>query len=354
MLRTTAARFLATVLAIALTLLTHISRADAQTISEVSAVPGVTLQNLPQSQQAFRVRAVRAVDRQIYAGARASLATYDAQPPAGWRVIRIPRTTPDSGKGETIFHLRVSSHDKSVDVAIRGTANFDDVLVDLNAAAQMDEELQIPLHTGFRSVALEVYSALRRELSENELKTYTFRLYGHSLGGAVASIVSMYLHQAGLNVEVVATFGAPRFTTNEGARKYQVLNQRTFRVVRCDDVVPFLPPPNFFGWSTGSYEANGNILLLLAPPYFDYSVGLDIERDFAHQLRSELSNAAGRSGLAVGHRMKNYKDLLFWFTGQGIQLRSEPKLNEPSDIRPIAYSLALQSRLCPPQLRAPQ
>lgn len=272
MVRTAAARLLTTVLAFALAVTAHISRANAQAVNTASAVPGVTLQNLPPSQRAFRVQAVRAVDRQIFAGAVASLATYEAQPSAGWRVIRIPRSAPDGSKGESIFHLRVSPHDKTVDVAIRGTANFDDVLVDLNAAAQLDEELQIPLHTGFRSVARDVYDALRRELSDIELKTYTFRLFGHSLGGAAASIVSMYLHQAGFNVEVVATFGAPRFTTNEGARKYQVLNQRTFRVVRCDDVVPFLPPPNFFGWSTGSYEANGNILRLLR--WVRYRAGL--------------------------------------------------------------------------------
>ena len=193
MLRTTAARFLTTLLAIALAVPAHVSRANAQAIGDASAVPGVTLQNLPPLQQAFRVRAVRAVDRQIYAGALASLATYDAQPPAGWRVIRIPRTTAGSNKGESMFHLRVSSLDKSVDIAIRGTANFDDVLVDLNAAAQMDEELQIPLHAGFRSVARDVYSALQRELSDIDLKTYKFRLFGHSLGGAAASIVSMYL-----------------------------------------------------------------------------------------------------------------------------------------------------------------
>src|SRR6476659_7246593 len=95
-----------------------------------------------------------------------------------------------------------------------------------------------------------------------------------------ASIVSMYLHQTGSHVGLVVTFGGPRFTTNEGARKYQVLNQATYRVVRCDDAIAFLPPPNFFGWTNDSYQGNGNILLLLRPPNFDYSQGIDIERDF--------------------------------------------------------------------------
>lgn len=293
-------------LAIATVFAAYFANSHAQTELRASAVPGVTLQNLPASQEAFRINAVQAVNGQMFEGAHASRAAYGEQAADGGRVIRVPRSPETGGKSETVFHLLVSSENKRIDIAIRGTANLDDVLVDLNASAQIDDVLQIPLHSGFRSVAGEVYAALQRLLSDTELTTYSFRLFGHSMGGAVASIVSMYLHQAGGNVETVVTFGAPRFTTNEGARKYQVLNQRTFRVVRCDDVVPFLPPPNFFGWSTGSYEANGNILLLLKPPYFDYSVGLDIERDFVHQLRSELSNAARRSELAFGHRMENY------------------------------------------------
>jgi pimeloyl-ACP methyl ester carboxylesterase len=274
----------------------------------------------------------------LYEGARIAKLTYDGAG-SDWKVIRVSRKQSSSGKGETVFLLRTLPLKQIVDIAIRGTENLDDALVDINAKAEMDDILEIPLHSGFRAVARDVYKALRKELPTETWENYSFRLFGHSLGGAAASIVSMYLHHQGHNVQLVVTFGAPRFTTNEGARKYQVLNQNTYRVVRCDDVVPFLPPPNFLGWSTRGYEANGNILLLLAPPYFDYSVGQDIERDFAHQLRTELKNTAKRSDLAFGHRMANYKDILFWFTGSGIQLRSTPVTNEPADISPISYQL---------------
>jgi hypothetical protein len=169
-------------------------------------------------------------------------------------------------------------------------------------------------------------------------------LYGHSLGGAVAAVVSMYLYQQGSNVDLVVTFGAPRFTTNEGARKYQVLNLRTYRIVRCDDVVPFLPPPNFFGWKTGGYEANGNVLLLLKPPYFDYSMGIDIERDFVYQLRTELTNNQNKEILAFGHRMPNYYSLVYEISPQYVAFEGGKELV------PVSYTLKSQNQLCPPQL----
>jgi hypothetical protein len=334
-----------------LLLVVSTSMVFADTTDLPQPTPGVSLQNLPYSQQVFRVKSVQAVNNELYEGAKIAKLTYSKNVEPGWSRISVPRSRTSFKKGETVFIFRVSKLEKIVDIAIRGTANLDDTLVDMNAKAEMDNVLEIPIHSGFRAVANDVYMTLEKELSKEVWNEYSFRLYGHSLGGAVASIVSMYLHHQGHNVELVVTFGAPRFTTNEGARKYQVLNQKTYRIVRCDDVVPFLPPPNFLGWSTGSYEANGNILLLLTPPYFDYSVSQDIERDFVNQLRTELTNTAKRSELAFGHRMSNYEDILFWFTGAGIQLRSKPKTNEPTDIVPISYRLDFQSKLCPSQLK---
>jgi hypothetical protein len=169
--------------------------------------------------------------------------------------------------------------------------------------------------------------------------------------------MSMYLHQSGSKVTAVVTFGAPRFTTNEGARKYQVLNQVTHRIVRCDDAVPFMPPPNFFGWSNESYQANGSIFLLLKPPYFDYSVGIDIERDFTYQLRLDLENRDATKMLAYGHRMNNYFSLLIDFMPRGLMANAKREegvfgYTSVPDLQPVTYTLALQSKLCPAQTAA--
>jgi len=307
--------------------------------------PGIVLQNLPASQQRYRTQQVRAVSAEIASGSRISLMTYADTVTPPWQRIVIPRAGKTLGETSTVILVRVDDQDKTVDVAVRGTDNLDDAIKDLDIAAVQDKRLGIPLHAGFQSIALGVIGKLESMLGKQQLDTYTFRLYGHSLGGAVASIVSMYMHQDGRDVGLVVTFGAPRFTTNEGARKYQVLNSKTYRVVRCDDVVPFLPPPSFFGWTNQNYQANGNLLLLLKPPYFDYSVGIDIERDFTHQLRTELNNVNDRQALVFGHRMKNYDELVYELSPMGIRLVE----NQP-DLVPVSYTLKQQSTLCPARL----
>jgi hypothetical protein len=304
--------------------------------------PGLSIQNLPFSQQKFRLDSVLAINRSLADAATASEMAYEDKASDGWERFEISKTSDENKIEKIVILLRIDNKKRLVEIAIRGTANFDDVIDDLNKRAVRDETLDILLHSGFRNLAVQVHTFLQEKIPPAAFKEYRFQLYGHSLGGAVAAIVSMYLHQAGTNVSLVATFGAPRFTTNEGARKYQVLNANTYRVVRCDDVVPFLPPPNFFGWSTESYQANGNILLLLAPPYFDYSVGIDIERDFVYQLRSELQNVSEREKLAFGHRMKNYDDLVQNITPTGLSMEKT--------LKPISYNFSLQKQLCPAKL----
>lgn len=332
------------------------------TVENDSAVPGLLIQNLPASQMHFREKTALSIAEDISVAAKSALLTYSDDikkiEQAGWIQVSIPRKNRFFNSQESIVLLRFDKERETVEIAVRGTENLDDTLIDLDAKATFDSVLGFPLHKGFQLIAIEILDTLKEKyLPAEVLKDYSFKLYGHSLGGAVAAIISMKLHQEGVRVDKVITFGAPRFTTNEGARKFQVLNQVTYRIVRCDDVVPFLPPPNFFGWTTESYQANGNILLLLAPPYFDYSIGIDIERDFAYQLRIELENLSNRDLLAFGHRMSNYEDLMFWFGPSGLQIQTSSarhKRTIPSKemikLRPVFYSLNLRDRLCPAKL----
>lgn len=320
-------------------------------------VPALTFQNLPSTQRVFRIGALKAVSKNIQNAARASTMTYSDDDLSGssWQRITVPRQKTLFKDAVSIVFINVDHNGKSIQIAVRGTSNLDDVLYDLKAASTFDDELGFRLHSGFRTLAREIWAHLKKyNLSEDMLRAYTFHLSGHSLGGSIASIISMYLHQEGSQVASVVTFGAPRFTTNEGARKYQVLNQVTHRIVRCDDVVPFMPPPNFFGWSNESYQANGNIFLLLKPPYFDYSVGIDIERDFAYQLRLEVENKGVTKMLAFGHRMDHYATQLGKFDPLGLMMKP---IKSPAgdligvpDLQPVTYTLALQSQLCPAQV----
>lgn len=343
-------RLICTTLLIVIMLSGCVSKAVSPVVSDgTTPLPGISVQALkplPRSQKTFRINSVRAVNNDLLKASRAASDAYSLDgPESGWKRYEIKRKNNIFGAGITVVLIKIDDQLKTVEVAIRGTASFDDVLKDLNVKAELDDQLGIPIHAGFRSIAGGVISLIREKFPESEYSEYSFKLYGHSLGGAVANVVSMYLHEDGRHVDIVVTLGAPRFTTNEGARKYQVLNQRTYRVVRCDDVIPFLPPPNFFGWSNGSYESNGNLFLLLKPPYFDYSVGIDIERDFIKQLRTELANLRDRQKLAYGHRVDNYDNLLYLYSPEGISF-----WKEPGDILPVSYQLSMQAELCTKRL----
>ncbi|MDI1224138.1 MULTISPECIES: lipase family protein [Acinetobacter] len=325
---------------------------EIQKGKNTSDIPGVSVQKikpLPLSQQLFRLNSVRAVNDDLIEAAEAVSYTYldkdyltTSKLGKSWEYHTIKRPKTIFGSSETVLLTRTIDQTKSpfIEVAIRGTASFDDVIHDLDTKARLDKRLNIPIHSGFHFIAQDIYAFLQKKFSGEKFRNYSFRIYGHSLGGAVANIVGMYLHEDGRRVSMIVTFGAPRFTTNEGARKYQLLNQVTYRIVRCDDVVPFLPAPNFFGWTNNSYEAGGNLLLLLKPPYFDYSEGIDIERDFTYQLRHELANATGRKKLALGHRMVSYFSLLKKYSAESAGIKGE-------EISPVSYQLSQQTTMCP-------
>jgi len=300
-------------------------------------------------QMIFRLDVFNTKGPDLYRAAIAAGEAYSPEAPTGWTRVSLSRNQTIFGASDTILIVKKDDELRRIEMAVRGTANIDDVLRDLNSVATLDDIIDVPLHTGFRVLAKGVLAYIDQAFTSDERKNYEFRLYGHSLGGAIASIVSMYLHQTGSHVGLVVTFGGPRFTTNEGARKYQVLNQATYRVVRCDDAIAFLPPPNFFGWTNDSYQGNGNILLLLRPPNFDYSQGIDIERDFMHQLRLELENRRTDGRLVFGHRMDNYTTLLGWFTKA-----STPPIDPTATVlQPAWYQLSRQSELCPQGLTNP-
>jgi len=140
----------------------------------------------------------------------------------------------DSGgdqKDEVAFEV------KQVDgisiIVIRGTANDANVLSDIDVRLVSDARTGIKLHKGFRDVAVTIMQIL----DNTHTIEHTVHVTGHSLGGAVAQIIGMWLHTRGKNVQVFS-YGSPKVSN-------QVLSggQPThWRVVRRSDPIPFTPP----------------------------------------------------------------------------------------------------------------
>ena len=118
-------------------------------------------------------------------------------------------------------------------IIIRGTANDANVLSDIDVRLVSDTRTGIRLHKGFRDASLGVMEIIDRDHTVE----HTVHVTGHSLGGAVAQIVGMWLHVRSHNVQVFS-YGSPKVSS-------QVLSsgQPThWRVVRRSDPIPFTPP----------------------------------------------------------------------------------------------------------------
>ena len=117
-------------------------------------------------------------------------------------------------------------------IVIRGTANAENVQSDIDIRLVTDDDLGIRLHKGFRDASVTVMSGI----DESSLEK-TVHVTGHSLGGAIAQIIGMWLHRKDHNVQIFS-YGSPKVSS-------QVLSsgQPThWRVVRRSDPIPFTPP----------------------------------------------------------------------------------------------------------------
>jgi len=121
-------------------------------------------------------------------------------------------------------------------IAVRGTANVDNAIVDVSLKLLPDKHAKIALHQGFAQAAEGVYTSVLPVLN----KDYKTSTTGHSLGGAIAVILAMYLNIDQYELGPITTFGQPKVTNVSGALAFRHLE--ITRVVTSQDLVPLVPP----------------------------------------------------------------------------------------------------------------
>jgi len=121
-------------------------------------------------------------------------------------------------------------------IAVRGTANAENAMVDMDIKLVPEKITGQYIHQGFSEAASTIFDAVKNKIDKN----YTVSTTGHSLGGAVALVLAMQLDASDLNIGKVVTFGQPKVTNLSGAQKFQHLNITRF--VRPKDIVPLVPP----------------------------------------------------------------------------------------------------------------
>ncbi len=135
---------------------------------------------------------------------------------------------------EFSYHVK---QDRGVTILIfRGTDNLKNVWTDIDARPTKDDSLDgAYLHRGFKDAATWIFEDIKRDYTLEK----TVYLTGHSLGGAVAQIIGLWLHNAGYHVQIY-TFGSPKVSsTFFGNRPIH------YRVLVRNDPVPFVPPYPF-------------------------------------------------------------------------------------------------------------
>ncbi|UCB55180.1 MAG: lipase family protein [Thiotrichales bacterium] len=139
------------------------------------------------------------------------------------------------GYGVSYF-LATSDSARQQILSVRGTSNVENAMVDVAFQLLPNKPTGIKLHQGFALSADFIYDKVKAHLRQD----YRINTTGHSLGGAAALILAMYLDAAGYDVGEVVTFGQPKVTNMSGARQYGHLD--VTRVVTPKDMVPLVPP----------------------------------------------------------------------------------------------------------------
>ena len=193
---------------------------------------------------------------EVYTYAERASAAYAAKSVI---LVKYPRTVRINAPSQTDIRYFLERNDKARTqfISVRGTANNVNFSEDLDIAVREDRKIAIPVHAGFDRAARAIYADVSPYLKSG-YKTY---LTGHSLGGAVAAILSIYLIEDGVDVVRVVTFGQPRFTTAEGVRRLGFLPLA--RVVDENDIVPLVPPGTVMDPVFGPYEQVGSEVILL-------------------------------------------------------------------------------------------
>lgn len=139
-------------------------------------------------------------------------------------------------ESQVSYFLATNDDTKSHLIAVRGTSNVENIFVNIELKLAYDKHTKIALHEGFSQAAQAIYTQIKPIIKPD----YTISTTGHSLGGAIASILAMHFSVDSYSIGQVITFGQPKVTNVSGANQFSHLD--ITRVVTEKDVVPLVPP----------------------------------------------------------------------------------------------------------------
>ena len=147
----------------------------------------------------------------------------------------------------------VLRNSRALVIVFRGTKEPQDFLTDA-AFALLPVSLASSVHLGFWTSLGTAYEELR-ELARGA-GTRRIWITGHSLGGALATLLAYRLQQDGIAIKGVYTYGSPRAGNAGFALEYAALfaDRPSQRWVNASDPVAIAPPPGLGYVHVGQYN----------------------------------------------------------------------------------------------------
>ena len=84
---------------------------------------------------------------------RASDFAYSDGELEGWSRTTLSRPSIGSKETSTVYISKVDEKNKTIDIAVRGTANLDDAYIDIQTSKQLDKDTGTSFHRGFQMIA---------------------------------------------------------------------------------------------------------------------------------------------------------------------------------------------------------
>lgn len=152
---------------------------------------------------------------------------------------------PTLHKSEEDCEVLVCNHDSdTLIIAFRGTSSRDDVLTDLSITREslplgnVPEEKWPLVHSGFA----KQFFSVNKHLEDPIKKSDSIIFCGHSLGGALATIGSLYYSFQYPEKDIACvTFGSPRVGDSDFANYFDERITKSLRYVNDNDPIPCFP-----------------------------------------------------------------------------------------------------------------